>query len=121
MSDAGDSPIQDQLTILRAIALSELGAKKEALLAKAAELEREAAVLREQAECINVQAVELITRNNLPHRRCTDCGIFHSLLEFSVTSIRGKPVIRTWCNSCLREYYRVHGRMKRLQKKTPRE
>lgn len=40
-------------------------------------------------------------------RRCTKCKQEKDVRDnFKVTTARGREVVRSWCNDCMKDYYR---------------
>jgi hypothetical protein len=56
----------------------------------------------------------------LPKRCSGPCDRLLTNADFAMTSCRGKPLHRTWCRACLKEYYTVAKAKQREKSKYPR-
>lgn len=46
-------------------------------------------------------------------KQCTKCKEEKNEKDFSLTKIRGRMLRRSWCDSCMREYYKAYSEAKR--------
>ncbi len=50
-------------------------------------------------------------------RRCTKCLYDKDDGQFKRTTAHGKPVIRSWCADCLRDYYKEYAKLRRVKQR----
>ena len=49
-------------------------------------------------------------------KTCSKCRYPLTNGDFSLTTIRGRTIQRTWCDSCMQSYYREYARRKAAKK-----
>jgi hypothetical protein len=39
---------------------------------------------------------------------CTKCNVEKKITDFPLTKVRGRTIRRSWCDGCMKEYYRAY-------------